>query len=91
MAKRTQQEIDLQIEGLKRERAELPEFSKFGDKNWGKIDAQISVLEDKTDKDEYWNDESDEEYQDGDNDVYFAAEEAEMWLNGEKKENLFGE
>jgi hypothetical protein len=88
---RTKEEIKLQIDGLKKERATLPEKSRFGDENWRRIDAQISILEGTHDKDEFWNDESDEDYQDGDNDIYFAAEIAEMWLDGDTDENLFGE
>ena len=91
MTKRTQAEIDAQIEGLKKDRANLPEFSSFGDKNWEKIDTQISVLEGKTKPDDYYEDETAEEYEDGDNDIWQAAEEAEQWLLGNSNENLFDE
>lgn len=91
MKKRTEEEIKLQIEGLKKDKTKLPEFSKFGDKNWEKIDAQLDVLEAIKTKDDFWEDESAEEFEEGDNDLYFAAEEAEDWLDGAKEENLYDE
>ncbi len=87
--KRTQDEINAQIEGLKQDRINIPEFSMFGDKNWEKIDAQLNVLEGKAVPDEYYEDEHNEEYEDGDNDVYFAASDAADWLKGDRKEDLF--
>lgn len=80
--KRTKEEIARQIEGLKRMKKSLPEFSAFGDKNWEKIDAQLDVLEGLKDVDDFYIDETAEEFEDGDNDIYSAAEEAEEWLNG---------
>ena len=80
--KRTKEEIARQIEGLKRMKKSLPEFSAFGDKNWEKIDAQLDVLEGLKDADDFYIDETAEEFEDGDNDIYSAAEEAEEWLNG---------
>lgn len=41
MKKRTQDEVARQIDGLKKQKEALPEYSKFGDPNWEKIDAQI--------------------------------------------------
>lgn len=89
MAKRTQDEINRQIEGLKKDRTTIPETSMFGDKNWEKIDAMIAVLEGKKSPNYYYIDESEEEYEEGDNEVYFDAERAAEWLKGNETEDLF--
>jgi hypothetical protein len=89
--KRTQDEINRQIEGLKKDRKKLPQFSMFGDKNWEKIDAQISVLEGNGNPDFYYEDETAEEFEEGDNNIYHAAEEADEWLCGNRNEDLFDE
>lgn len=88
---RTQQEIERQIEGLKKMKATLPKKSMFGDDNWAKIDAQISILDGSKRPDHYYNDESSEDYQDGDNEIYFEADAAEQWLNGSTNDDLFDE
>lgn len=91
MEKRTQEEILRQIEGLEKNRSYLPEFSMFGDANWQQFDAQIAVLKGEKKPDDFWSDETSEEYehQDGDNDVWAAAEEAEQWMLGLNKDDLF--
>lgn len=89
--KRTKEQIDRQIEGLKKMKDWLPEFDMFGNGNWEKIDAQLDVLEDKKEPDDFYVDESAEEYQDGDNDVYFEATRAADWLDGSEKDDLFEE
>jgi hypothetical protein len=86
---KTQEEINRQIEGLKKMKTTLPEFSHFGDKNWEKIDAQLDVLEDKKEANDFYEGESAEEFEDGDNDIYNAAVEAEDWLDGNSDEDLF--
>lgn len=87
--KRDAEEIKLQIEGLKKERERLPHFSMFGDDNHKLIDAQISVLEGKSHPDDYYEDESAEEYEDGDNSIYFDANDAADWLIFDKTDDLF--
>lgn len=86
---RTQKEIDAQIEGLKKMKMTLPQFSVFGDDNWGRIDAQLDVLEGEKDADDFYIDETSDEYEEGDNDNYHGAVEAEEWMNGERDEDLF--
>lgn len=86
---RTSDEIIRQINGLKKDKEIIPRKSMFGDDNWAKIDAQISVLEGKSKPDDFYIDESAEEYQDGDNDTFFAASKAEDWLKGHETEDLF--
>lgn len=86
---RTTEEIARQIQGLKKDRERLPEFSMFGGNNWEKIDAQLDVLEDKKDPDDFYVDENTDEYEDGDNEVYFSAQEAKDWLDGSTDEDLF--
>ena len=89
MKKRTDEEIARQIDGLKADRERLPEQSMFGDNNWKKIDAMISVLEGKKKPNDYYEDESAEEFEEGDNDVYFDADRADQWLQGNETEDLF--
>lgn len=89
MQKRTEEEIKRQIEGLEKMKTTLPHFSKFGDDNWKKIDAQVAVLKGEKKPDDYYQDETAEEFEDGDNDIWQAAEEAEQWLNGHNNEDLF--
>lgn len=86
---RTKNEIDIQIAGLKAMKITLPRRSAFGDDNHAKIDAQISVLEGNKKPDYFYVDETSDEFQDGDNDVYSSAVDAEEWMNGDKEDNLF--
>lgn len=86
---RTQEEINRQIEGLKKEKETLPEYSRFGDNNWAKIDAQLDILEGIKNLHQFIFDENDEDFQEGDNELYDEAEKAENWLNGYEDEDLF--
>lgn len=83
------QDINRQIEGLNRMKLTLPPKSIFGDDNYGKIDAQIAVLKNEKTPDDFYIDEGLEEYCDGDDDIYYAADDAERWLNGDTTEDLF--
>jgi hypothetical protein len=87
--KRTQAEIDRQIEGLTKMKDHLPEYSMFGDANWEKIDAQIAVLKGEAEPNDYYINEDGEDYEDGDNDVWSEAERASQWLDGEENDDLF--
>ena len=86
---RTKEEINYQIKGLTKMRETLPQKTMFGDDNWKKIDAQISVLKGQAKPDDFYADEGEEEYQDGDNDVYNEAYTAKEWLDGNVSEDLF--
>jgi len=86
---RTQPEIDIQIKGLEKMKETLPRKSFFGDDNWEKIDAMIAVLQGTKVPDDFYIDEHDEDYEDGDNDVWSDAERAERWKKGEEDEDLF--
>lgn len=87
--KRTGEEIQRQIDGLKAMKKELPETTFFGDNNWERIDAQLDIIECLKDADDFYIDETSDEYEEGDNDIYFAAVDAENWLDGEKEDDLF--
>jgi hypothetical protein len=87
--KRNKDEINRQIEGLAKMKKTLPKHSMFGDKNWEKIEAQIAILQGKATPDDYYQDESAEEFQDGDNDIWSDAERAQQWLKGDDDEDLF--
>lgn len=86
---RTQEEIKRQIEGLEKMKTWLPEYSGFGDPNHLIIDAQISILDGSQELSDI--EEGDWEEMDEDNKVYRGAEEAEMWLDGNRDEDLFEE
>ncbi len=47
---RTNKEIKKKIKELQKERRKLPQYSFFGDDNWGTLDKQIEVLEGILDK-----------------------------------------
>ena len=86
---RTQKEIDRQINGLKEQRRLLPNFTLFGDNNWEQIDAQLDVLEGKKTPDDFYEDETSEDFNDGDNNTYFEAVKADEWFSGASDEDLF--
>lgn len=85
---RTQEEIQKQIAGLKAMKLRMPEFSGFGDPNHKAIDAQLDILEGKQDMD-YFEDtdnfDDDSEW----SHIRSEAENAQMWLDGERAEDLF--
>ena len=78
MAKRTEQEIAVQIAALKLERATLPERSKFGGENWKMIDAKVAILEDRFDEDLTAEESMDEYGDEGISDLQLC----EDWLHG---------
>ena len=92
--RRTQEDIDRQIAGLKRVKDTVPEYSRFGDPNHKSIDAQISILSKEKnmsfyepsfidDNEEEEEEESEEKY------IYDEALLAFNWLNGNYDEDLF--
>ena len=78
--KRTQDEINRQIEGLKADRKSLPEFSLFGNNNWEVIDESIYMLDGRTTLDDY--DEEDEH-------LFSSLLTVADWLTGAINEDLF--
>ncbi len=84
---KSQEEIDRQIEGLENMKTTLSEYSAFGTPNHQIADAQISILNGSSDKDDFeegdWN-EMDEE-----NQIFRGVEEAQEWLDGERDEDLY--
>lgn len=79
---RTEQEKQKQIEGLKKQKETLPEFSSFGDNNWQPIDAMISMLMGLT---------SYKDYEDDEPNVESEAYRCQNWLDGDTNEDLFEE
>ena len=86
---KTKDEIDRQITGLKQMKESLPRYNLFGGNNWSPIEAQISVLNGTATPDKFYEDESAEEFEDGDNDIYHEAVAAKEWLEGGREEDLF--
>lgn len=76
---RTQEEIERQIEGLKKQKESLPEYNFFGDNNWEMIDAQIEIL----------NGADIDEYCDREDYVESGATNAYDWLTDENEDDLF--
>ncbi len=91
MKTRTQEEIQRQVDGLKKEKERLPEYSMFGDNNHAAIDAAIEVLEERrfaSDYEEY--DESLHNFPEDDIEhVHQMALQAENWLDGYTNDDLF--
>lgn len=79
---RTPEEIQRQIKGLEAMKEWLPKRNFFGDDNWGKIDAQVSIL--KGDKDI-------EDFDDAESEIHSAAYSAYNWKDGVEDEDLFEE
>ena len=86
MKKRTQEEINRQIEGLTKMKDTLPEYSKLGNLNHKIIDAQILFLKEENLPEE-WEDELD--WGDELEEILTEAQEAIYWLSGEREEDLF--
>jgi hypothetical protein len=86
---RTQEEIKRQIEGLEKMKTWLPEYSGLGTPNHELIDVQISIIDGSSELSDI--DEGDFEEMDAQNQVHRGAEEAEMWLDGDREEDLFEE
>lgn len=89
MQTRTAEQTARQVAGLKKERASLPQLSGLGTQNWKIIDAQIEVLQGDQKPMHFYEDETTEEFTEGDNDIYFASEQAQDWLNGSRTNDLF--
>ena len=79
---RTAQEKQRQVEGLKKQKEALPEYSFFGDNNWEAIDAMISIIMELTTYADYENDEPH---------IESEAYRCQCWLNGESDDDLFDE
>lgn len=86
---RTQEEIKRQIEGLEKMKTWLPKYSGFGTPNHELIDTQISIIDGSSELSDI--DEGDFEEIDAQNEIYRGAEEAEIWLDGNREEDLFEE
>jgi hypothetical protein len=86
---RTEKEIKRQIEGLEKMKTWLPYYSFFGAPNHELINTQISILDGSSVLSDI--DEGDFEQMDEQNHIYRGAEDAEMWLDGDRDEDLFEE
>lgn len=80
---RTKKEIQKMVKALKAIKAKTPKQSFFNDDNHAMIDAQIAVMQGKKKPDDYYVDETSEDYQDGDNELWGYANRAEQWLKCE--------
>lgn len=93
MKKRSKEEIEKQIAGLQAMKKRMPMHSAFGDNNHAGIEVQLDLLEGKSflsdydefNEDDHWFPEEDLEY------AREQAEEADQWLSGERKDNLYDE
>lgn len=86
---RTQEEIDVQINGLLKEKSTLPKYSFFGTPNWEIFDIQIRILKGEV---LFISLSENPELEDGETDeVYSAASDANDWLYKRRNENLFSD
>ena len=83
---RTEKEIQNQIDGLERERLNLPAVSLFGTPNHEIINAKIAILN-GGDLEDF--EEGDWDEMDATNEIYRGAEEAVEWMEEERDEDLF--
>lgn len=86
---RTAEEIKRQVDGLLKMKDKLPRRNFFGGDNHAQIDAQIAVLQGRRKPDDFYQDEHADDYEDGDNETWSLAEQAEQWLNGFSQNDLF--
>lgn len=84
---RSKEEIQRQVEGIKAQKSNIPEYSVFGTPNWGIFDAQIAVLQGDSDVEDF--PEGDWESMDEENEIYRGAEEAQDWLDNDNADDLF--
>lgn len=80
---RTPKEIKTEIEKLRALKPRIRRFSSFGDDHWANLEAQIDVLENKTDL------KSPEDLDGGielSSSRYYAIQEAIDWLAGDKEQ-----
>lgn len=81
---RTQEEIDRQVEGLRKEKESIPELNTFNENNWEVIDAQIAIIMGDAEVEDYVSDSESETY------VEVAVQDAQYWLDGDYGDDLFG-
>lgn len=91
MKLRTNKELNDEIAALSALKTTIPKMTMFGNNNHEKLDAQIEVLEqrmtEKQVEQRFYQDESDDLYQDGDNDLWSNAGDAHRWMIGEEDES----
>jgi hypothetical protein len=85
---RTQKEIEEQIAWLKSNKPRIPKHNAFGENIHDKIDAEITVLEERLTEDQCWDrTEEDGEEDDSKEWSYYVGEsarDAAQWLAGEE-------
>lgn len=79
---RTQKEINSQIKLLLKEKSGIPEFSLFGDNNWEPIEVMICVLKGEKKCNDYLDGKEHSDL------TYYAAYDAEEWLNNTNLSDL---
>jgi len=95
--KRTPEEILRQIDGIRAEKATLPEHSMFGDPNWESMDAMIDVVQGFKTAEDFdpitlgMEQEDDEDAHAEQSYIFNEAQRAENWLDGTENEDLFSE
>ncbi len=82
--RKTQEQVDKQIELLKEARPKVRPYSAFGTDNLEGLDAQVRVLGEDMDSDDIWDRwDRDEE----DMNTRSSAEEALAWLDGDSSQD----
>jgi hypothetical protein len=83
---KTPEEIKAEIVALREVHDKVRRRSYFGTDNRACIDAQIVVLEEDLDEDEiderFMFDETSDDFEEGDREIYHAAQDARAWIEG---------
>lgn len=81
----TEKQIESEIKKLETLKPLMPHFSVFGDDNYEKIDAQITVLEEGLTEDDVYDRFEDQDNPDKTYDLVSNARDAALWLIGESE------
>lgn len=84
---RTQSEIDEQIKWLEENKRKIQRRNVFGEDNWAKLDAELTVLKEQLTEEDVWDRSAGEGEEDDSKEWDFvtgeAARDAAMWLAGD--------
>jgi len=86
MKKPSKKQIDAEIKKLKNVKPRVPHANYFGDDNYEKIDAQITVLQEGLTENDVYDRFDDPEEPDKTCDLVSNARDAAMWLIGEAED-----
>jgi hypothetical protein len=87
---KTTRQINAEAKALRKLKPRVPAKTYFGEDNHAAIDAQIEVLEkqltEKQIETRWYQDETAEEFRDGDNRLWDEARYARSWIDGDESD-----